>query len=268
MYHRRVRRSVLIGGILVIAALIALLVRESSTKSRASRTASGTSRHGDHRAAKTSDVPDGPVRRVAGTVYLDDTGAAGATVRLAATHSALERTVKTDTHGGFDFGPVPFDRYHVIADVARGTGVAIAIDLHDRLVEVDKLRLVAHACEASLHGVIRYASGGTIAKARVIATGTLQDGPSTEASDEGAYELCVPVGQSMVMVRADGYADTYVAVSAFGRLRRDVQLVPEAIVAGRAVRAADGSPVRRWRPSRWEDPARRSSSRSNEMESH
>lgn len=186
---------------------------------------------------------DGPVRRVAGTVYLDDTGAAGATVRLGAAHSALERSVQTDAHGRFDFGPVPVDGYHLVADVPHATGVAITIDLHDRLAEVDKLRLVAHACEASVHGVIRDASGGTIAKARVIVTGTLNVGPSTEASDDGVYELCVPVGRSAVMVRADGYADTFAFISAFGRVRRDFQLVPEAVVAGRTVRAGDGSPV-------------------------
>jgi hypothetical protein len=94
-----------------------------------------------------------------------------------------------------------------------------------------------------VHGVIRDASGGTIAKARVIEASMLNVGPSTEAGDDGAYELCVPVGGGAVMVRADGYADTYAAVSAFGRVRRDFELVPEAIVAGHTVRVDDGSPV-------------------------
>src|SRR5690606_33533288 len=133
----------------------------------------------------------------------------------------LDRSVRTDASGHFDFGPVPVDRYHVIADVPHATGAAIAIDLRDRLVDAEKLRLVAHACDASLHGVIRDASGGTIARARVIAASVVGSGPSTEAGDDGTYELCVPVGGGVVMVRADGYADAYAVVRAFGRVRRD-----------------------------------------------
>lgn len=190
-----------------------------------------------------------PAREVAGTVFLDDTPAAGATVRLVARRGVFHASVQTDASGRFGFGPVPVAVYRVIAEVPRATGTAINIDLHDPLIAADQLRLIVHACDAFLHGVVRDASGGVVGAARVFASepfnvdAVTDEGPGTEAGEDGAYELCVPVGNSIVVVQADGYADALAMVSAFGPMRRDFELVPEAVVAGRTVRADDGAPV-------------------------
>ena len=245
MYNRRVRRSVLAVGFLAVFVLAGVLLLRPCTSSRPSNTGSGSTEPGKRgaRPGTSSASSNVPVRRVAGSVYLDDVVTEGATVRLVAGGGAQERSARTDRHGHFEFGSIPVDAYQVIAEVQHATGAEISIDLSDPLAEVDKLRLVAHACEASLHGVVRDASGGTIAKARILVTDYMSEGPGVDAGVEGAYDLCVPVGDSGVLVRADGYADAYTQLSAFGRVHRDFQLVPEAVVSGRTVRAGDGAPV-------------------------
>src|SRR5690606_17903788 len=77
----------------------------------------------------------------------------------------------------------------------------------------------------------------------VIVTEDMSVGPGVDAGEDGAFDVCVPFGDSRIVVRADGYADAHASVSAFGRMHRDFQLVPDAIVAGRTVRSGDGSPV-------------------------
>ncbi len=134
--------------------------------------------------------------------------------------------------------------YRVIAEVARATGTAIDVDIRDQIVDAENLRLTAHACDASLHGVVRDVSGGVVGKARLfISPDGFGEGPGADAGEDGSYELCVPVGDGAVIARADGYADALALVGASGRIRRDFELVPEAVVAGRAVRASDGAPV-------------------------
>jgi hypothetical protein len=153
--------------------------------------------------------------------------------------------VQSDATGHFDFGGVLIGRYAVLAEVPHATGAAVIADLRNPTAAppADQLRLVAHTCEAVLHGVIRDASGGTIAKARIVETARFMSGPGVDSGEDGSYELCVSIGNSSIAVRADGYADVVAQVAAYGKLRRDFDLVPEAVVAGRAVRADDGSPV-------------------------
>jgi hypothetical protein len=188
-------------------------------------------------------------RRIGGTVVLDEAPAPGATVRLLRDHGGPETSVKTDASGRFDLGAVVVGRYLIVAEVAHATGASKSIDLRNPNVDPppEQVRLVAHACDAILHGVVHDASGGTIAKARVAQSGgqggDFTTGPGVDSGDDGSYELCIPVGSNSVTVEADGYADTVTFVSAFGRVRRDFELIPEAVVAGRAVRADDGTPV-------------------------
>jgi protocatechuate 3,4-dioxygenase beta subunit len=93
-----------------------------------------------------------------------------------------------------------------------------------------------------LHGTIRDAVGGVIPGARVSTFQESVEG-GAEADATGAYELCVPVGNGSVVVSAAGYARVYEFVNVYGPVRRDFALVPEAIVAGKVVRASDRSAV-------------------------
>jgi hypothetical protein len=202
-------------------------------------------------------------RNVAGAVFFDDNAAAGATVRIVERRGLFQASRQTDGKGHFDFGPVPVANYRLIAEVPHGTGTAIGVDLADRTLDAEKLRLIVHACDASLAGVVRDVSGGGVGGAHlfVSAAYTLYDGfdgadegPGINAADDGTYELCVPVGDSVVIVRADGYADALARVSTFGRVRRDFELAPEAVVSGRVVRASDGVPVAAARLQLQSDP--------------
>lgn len=244
MGRRRVLAAV---GVLVVAALSLLLWHRRAGTSRDSvqRVSSHHATSGRQSSGAIAQGLATSTRRVAGTVFLDDAPAAGATVRLLRQHGATAMSVKTDAAGRFDLGAVVVDSYLVVAEVAHATGAMKSIELRnpDADPPSDQLRLVAHACDAILHGVIRDASGGTIAKARVAQSGSFMSGPGVDSDADGSYELCVAVGDSNVIIKADGYADTTASVYAFGKVRQDFELVPEAVVAGRAVRADDGRPV-------------------------
>jgi protocatechuate 3,4-dioxygenase beta subunit len=178
-------------------------------------------------------------RAIGGIVLFEGKPLAGATVRLSSRVTKLERT--SDSAGRFDFGPLPAAIYNVTADKPKLTSAWQWIDLrHPRpFVKPDEMRLVLHACTASLFGIVRDAASGVIAGAHV--GPTPDSGVETNAA--GEYELCVDVGSQRVVVTADGYATHHDSASAYGRLRRDFALVPEAIVAGRVVRASDRSAV-------------------------
>ena len=188
-------------------------------------------------------------RRVAGIVLHDGAPVSGATVRLAnalTMAGTIAPSVVTDAQGRFDFGPQLATSYVVVAEKPKLVGAVLAIDLRypTPVTPHDDLRLVLHACTASLRGTIRDDAGGVIPSARVArASMGITTSAGVDADDKGAYELCVPVGESSVSVSADGYASELETVSAYGPLRRDFALAPEAIVVGRVVRADDKTPV-------------------------
>jgi hypothetical protein len=232
--------------IVVAMLLVAVFWHRSRTTAKAHSTTAQQQKRGNGSIGTLATTEDPAAqKRVAGTVFLESAPAAGATVRLVDGRSGTERAVRTDETGHFDFGAVLLGRYSVLAEVPHATGAALFVDLHNPTAAppADQLRLVAHACEAVLHGVVRDASGGTIAKARIVEATRFMSGPGVDSEEDGSYELCVSVGNSTIAVRADGYADAVAQVAAFGNLRRDFDLVPEAVVAGRAVRADDGSAV-------------------------
>ncbi len=206
----------------------------------------GTTGSGGRRGPNRLGTSNLRGQRVAGTVLFDGAPMAGATVRIVSqnndTGRSSEPRVVTDGTGAFDFGEVRGTSLFVVAEKARLTATYARIDLRDPepTPAFDQLRLVLHACDAAIYGTIRDASGGPIAKARV-SLGSLKGG--AEADDDGRYELCVPVGGSGIAVAADGYATVATQIEAFGRVRRDFELVPEAIVVGRVIRADDKSPV-------------------------
>lgn len=186
-------------------------------------------------------------RKIAGVVLLDGVGVAGATVRLAGPLTmaglAPELKVVTDAAGGFDFGMHLATSYFVLAEAPHLTGTMAAVDLRNPTQTPEQLKIMLHACDASLHGTIHDAGGGVVPKARVSREVGVRTGWGTEADDAGAYELCVPVGFSTVTVRAEGYARVTEDLSAFGTVRHDFALGLEATIGGQVVRASDHSAV-------------------------
>ncbi len=179
---------------------------------------------------------------------MDGVPAAGATVHLASMLStgAPEPSKIADANGHFDFGPQPASEYVVVAEAPHVAGAAEAIDLRDSELAPppDQLRLVLHSCTASIHGTVSDASHNAIASARIARDDgafTATSGVETDAN--GRYELCVPENTSVVSVRASGYAYVEESVTAFGPVRHDFTLVPEAAVDGHVVRAGDRAPV-------------------------
>jgi len=190
-------------------------------------------------------------KRIAGLV-LDDDGkpVAGATVRLASpylTAAAMPpQSRQSDGNGHFDFGVYPAATYAVTAEMPKLTAALERIDLRDPIASpaFDQLRLVLHACTASIHGTVLDSAGGPIGGAVLVRTENwVKSAAGVEADENGAYELCVPAGGAGVNVSADGYAAVDEDVNVYGRTRRDFQLAPGASIVGRVVRASDKSPV-------------------------
>jgi hypothetical protein len=224
-----------------------------------SATSESQARGSDHVAFKAFDPKDPlaklrwlgqrgvAARRVAGTVLMDDRPIAGATVVLGSAHATAGLIaaphVVSDASGHFDFGSQIATSYVVSADMPHRTSAVVRVDVRDPTQRADQLELVLHACDATIVGTIRDA-GGPIAKARV--TRLLDDivsGSTAVADDGGNYELCMPVGSNDILASADGYAQKSASVTTYGQLRRDFTLVPEAIVSGHVVSAADHTPV-------------------------
>lgn len=178
-------------------------------------------------------------RRVAGVVLLDGAAAPRVAVRIDDTAPVL-----SDANGRFDLGVQRIARHVVISEPPRLVGAFAAIDLADPTVDAEHVTLMLHPCTASLHGTVRDAAGGAIAHARVAlsAFGDMP-GTGTEAGDDGGYDLCLSPGAVEIDVSADGYATESTPLQISGRMRRDFQLVPEAPVVGRVVRAQDHEPV-------------------------
>jgi protocatechuate 3,4-dioxygenase beta subunit len=182
-------------------------------------------------------------RRIAGTVVRDGAPVPAAMVRLGSSATAAgltaEPRVETDASGRFDFGDQIATEYVVIAEAPHATGATERVDLRDPTQRSDQLVLELQPCDASIHGTVRDQAGGIVPAAHV----AMWEGPATDARDDGSYELCVPVGSTTVMVRADGYANVLEDVSVYGRLQHDFALGPEATIVGRVVRASDHSPI-------------------------
>jgi protocatechuate 3,4-dioxygenase beta subunit len=182
-------------------------------------------------------------RRIAGRVTFAGKAFTGATVLLRTWGGQLavaDDQRVTGADGAFDLGTRPAANYQVVAE-APGKLAAIAlVELANpaAMPAPDQLELVLRDCAAWVVGTIRDPSGGPIARARVLRGGVA----GVEADDNGAYELCVPPGESTIDYGADGYGSVTLTFSADLRTRRDVVLVPEAVVQG-VVLDDDGAPV-------------------------
>jgi Carboxypeptidase regulatory-like domain len=196
-----------------------------------------------------TSMRDAPVtkqtaRTIAGVVLFEGKPAAGATVRVRNSLALAETSVVTGADGKFALGAQRATVFELIAEKAKLTPAIVKVDLRDPRARPEALELVLQPCTAVIHGAIRDAVGGAVPRARLAVIETaIPTAGGTEADDAGAYEMCVAFGDSTIVVGAAGYAKTIETVEAYGRVRRDFALVPEAQLAGRVLRASDRTPV-------------------------
>ncbi len=220
--------------------------------------------------------PDRPARRIAGRVLHDARPVAGARVVLMsdAARAGLYKApeVMTGADGAFDFGPQRAAEYDVSAITADHRFGYTNVASHDPVAEPqpEQLTINLPACDHVLHGTVSDASGGPIAGAEVLPAWNSWGwsyprgaGVATDAS--GHYELCIGAGRFTALVRAEGYGTLAIQETVIGRRRRDVDLVPEAVILGRVIDVANGQPVagaqvRVWPPWSSPPPARVQSS--------
>lgn len=192
-------------------------------------------------------APGLPARQVAGRVTFQGQPVEGADVRL--THVLTQTgywpapTVRTGRDGRFDFGKLAAVNLQVGARAAGKTAATLMVDLRDPSAKPpsDQLELKLDECNWSIFGTVRDAGGGPVAAAAVRQSGII----GVETGADGNYELCLAPGFVEVIVEAPGYGRVVLGTELHGRgrVRRDVVLVPEGIVAGTVVRRGDGTPV-------------------------
>jgi RNA polymerase sigma-70 factor (ECF subfamily) len=181
-------------------------------------------------------------RRIAGRVVDDGAPAAGVLVRLtseltlAGLVPALEQ--RTDAHGRFDFGEQVAREYAVGAAAPDRLAAIVRVDLRQPAprTTADAIELALLTCAGTYHGRVRDVVGSPIAHAQLLR----EDVIGVEADADGRYELCVlpsaeRVEQLRVVVRAQGYGTVVLERAPAGRVRRDIVLTPEAVIAGRAL---------------------------------
>lgn len=242
--------------LLVVAAAVALalgiyvwLGSRSTPKRDATSVAGTTSARAGLAGNQTRGVGlsflaqrNAPARRLAGRVVFEGEPVAGATVRLAGRlrRDVVLASATTGGDGAFDFGPQDAALFFLSASADGKAGVVLPIDLRNPAMRppFDAVVLELRPCAASVYGFVLDASSGPIPGAIV------RRGPiDVVAASDGAYSLCVPIGEANLEVGADGYGTIAVALPVTNRFRRDFRLSPEGVVVGRAVRADDGKPV-------------------------
>ena len=193
-----------------------------------------------------------PARRIAGRVTFAGAPVAGASVELAnlASESGLVEAPHTTTNaaGEFDFGAQRAMPWSVQASAPGKASARLEIDLRDPRADGEHVEIALGACTAAMTGVVRDASGGPIASARIatVAPELVARGPGVKTDDKGAYELCVETrwpGWVSVEVSAASYASIAYSTVVPGRIEVNFALVPEATVVGRVIRDDNGAPV-------------------------
>ncbi len=185
--------------------------------------------------------PGLPDRRIAGTVSFDGTPVAGARVHLTLAGGG-PRIVEASTgaDGSFDLGVWPAALYAVTATTSDKASRPLPADARDPGRGVEALEIILTACER-LSGTVQDGSGGVVARARV----SRADGgwPATETGEDGRFDLCLPWGRAEVSFMAESYGGVVIELDMSGPRRRDVVLIPDAVIEGTAVRAEDGVPI-------------------------
>lgn len=190
-----------------------------------------------------SPEPNASVR-VAGTVTFHGAPVAGVVVTL---HSQLTRArytlppaKLTGDDGRFDLGAVPPGVYQLAAVHSAYTPALQRLDLTDPEVVrgAGAISLRLKACERQLSGRVSDASGGVIEHARIL----IDSYVGTESDANGSYQLCMPSGNTEVRYEADSYGTVVLTLALLGPERRDIVLVPEAVITGVAI-DENGAPV-------------------------
>lgn len=254
-HARRVLMAKKAFAILVILALLMVAGLEIARRSgRAAPDAGRASRPGRGllRAAtaavpppielvRRAAQPGLPDRRIAGRVTFEGTPVAGARVHLTLAGGGpriLE--VSTGPDGSFELGVWPAALYAVTASTPDRASRPLAADARDPGGRVEALEIILTAC-ARLSGTVHDGSGGVVARAQVSRAGG--GWPASETGEDGRYELCLPWGRAEVAFAAESYGGVVVELEMNGPMRRDVVLIPEAVIEGTAVRAEDGVPM-------------------------
>ncbi|HEY4060198.1 MAG TPA: carboxypeptidase-like regulatory domain-containing protein [Kofleriaceae bacterium] len=250
------RRGRVVVGVLLLAALGVVLWRrgESSEKARSGSHVPAQSERAGSASAKTSESsasgfpagfvnPRAKERRIAGRVMFDGKPFAGATVTLSAWGGLIipddnQRTSAAD--GTFDLGVRPGATFNVVASAPGKVDAIAYVHLGDptSVPKPEALELVLGTCEAWIAGAVRDASGGPIVHAHVRRSQIA----GVDTDERGAYELCVPPGDTTLAVSADGYGAVSLSFPVQLHTRRDVVLIPEAVVQGIVV-DEKGKPV-------------------------
>lgn len=188
-----------------------------------------------------------PVRRIAGRVIFNGAPVSDATVELASdlTDAGILPTAKrrTTADGRFDFGTQPPAKFSVAATADGRSPAIVEIDTRDPTSPAERLELRLGGCGSQLFGHVNDASGGPIASARVCLAPP-RAAACVNADAGGAYTMCLAPTQYWVTVSASGYGGIYDHVEFGGRrVQRDYALTPEAVIAGRVVRADTNAPV-------------------------
>jgi hypothetical protein len=184
--------------------------------------------------------------------------------QASAANPALRRRTLSREDGGFTFGRQPPGPYQVIVHAADSEPIDRRVDLRDPLARPDRLVLALSPCRAVISGLVTdRASGGPVAGARVLVLSASDPrglvGPAAVTGGSGEYERCVVPGALRLRVEAPGHATAVVLLSEEELERRDVQLLPEVLLAGTTVDAASGIPLGDVQVSAWplgdDDPA-------------
>jgi RNA polymerase sigma-70 factor (ECF subfamily) len=213
----------------------------SSESGTTAATGSGAASHGTGSSAPGSAAPAvlaakpwfvqpaAAHRRIAGRVTHGGAPLGGAVVRLGDDASREELATRVSgADGAFDFGMLPPATFVVSAEAAEKTPAAVVIAAADPSSKADQIKLELGPCRSRIHGHVVDASGGGIAKARLRGAGL----GGTEAGATGEYALCIPPGDSQIVVDADGYGAINRPFHLVGEMTHDFELVPEAVLAG------------------------------------
>ena len=188
-------------------------------------------------------------RRVAGRVVMDGQPAGAAVVHLTTDDTSVGDwtllSLLADDAGRFDFGQIPAGAYHVRAEKPGRVAGDAAVDLRDPdpRPAPDGLVIELGPCAMRVHGTVRDAAGGIVARARMRALQPVNRFLAHAVADEeGRYEVCAPSGPVQVEAAADGYGTGIERATGFADVRVDIDLHPEVVVSG-LVLDEDGLPV-------------------------
>ncbi len=176
-------------------------------------------------------------RRVAGRVTYRGAPVTGATVRLELARelrrAAPPVEVSTGADGAFDFGPRVAAEFLVLASAPGRAPDGARVDLRDptRSPPPDRIELVLTDCGHTVYGLV-HDHGSPIAGAAVRAATGEDSLAIATTGEDGNYLVCVGPGGGTMTVEAEGYASATLEFDGRKRIRRDVELTPEALVTG------------------------------------